>query len=58
VVLNEALDQRAQLPYEQRFLLVGMTATPPTDVPEHTACQRAANPSASSTSPCSTMRWE
>jgi len=37
VVLNEVLDQRAQLPYEERFLLVGMTATPPTDVPEQLA---------------------
>jgi len=37
VVLNKVLDQRAQLPYEERFLLVGMTATPPTDVPEQLA---------------------
>lgn len=32
-VLNKALDARVQLPYEKRFLLVGMTASPPIDMP-------------------------
>lgn len=29
--LNRALDLRAELPYDERFVLVGMTATPPVD---------------------------
>lgn len=32
--LNQALDARAALPYPDRFVLVGMTATPPVDQPE------------------------
>ena len=32
--MNEILDARAKLPYAKRFVLLGMTATPPTDQPD------------------------
>jgi len=37
VHLNKVLDRRVKLPYDERFLLVGMTATPPTGVPAQLA---------------------